>query len=286
MRRIGILHAGRLGAALGQAIVRSGGTTITCVDGRSEATRDRAVAAGCLIVPSLEEVVARSDIVLSLVTPASAIETARNVAISAERLYNLDRRIMLPIFMDCNSIAPRTKQEVVRSLSSAGICGLDGTFLGPANEVGPENVLAVSGPGACKIVPLFERVVEVKVVGEQIGQASALKMALAIMTKALCALFLEMAWAAKSCGRLSDTLELMRRLYPGTMDFVERSLPNYPATLVRRIHELKEAANWQDELGCEAVMTRGAIEVFERLRRTDPVYSEHTLDEALEQLVK
>jgi hypothetical protein len=163
-----------------------------------------------------------------------------------------------PTFVDLNSVSPQTKERIAEVLSHRGIRCLDGAFFGPAKGIGRDNVLALSGPKADQIPSLLADVVEVHVVGEAIGQASALKMVLAIMTKALPALFLEMVSAS------DPALELM--LYPGIMGFVERTLPTYPAHVARRVQELEEVADWLHERGQCSIMTQSAIIVLDRLR--------------------
>lgn len=266
MNRIAILYPGGLGAALGRAILQAGGTAITCLYGRSEATRSRAAAANFVVVPSLEEVARSSDLVISLVPPDSAVETARYFASCADPGRYRSGSTTRPTFMDGNSVSPQTKQRITEILSRVGIRCLDGAFFGPANRIGRDNVLALSGPGVNQIAPFLQELVEVRVIGERIGQASALKMALAIMTKALPALFLEMVCASASHGQLDTTLELMRQFYPGIMTFLERTLPTYPACVARRVQELEEVANWLHELGQCGNMTQNAVAVLKQLR--------------------
>ncbi len=266
MSPIGILYPGGLGAALGLAIVRSGGTAITCLSGRSDATHSRAAAADFMVVPSLEEVARRSELVISAVPPSSAVEVARSFAACLGPAERGSGTTAGPAFVDANSVSPRTKQRITEILSHAGIRCLDGAFFGPANRVGCENVLALSGPGADQVAPILQQIVDVRVLGERTGQASALKMALAIMTKAIPAVFLETVCASASSGQLDSTLELIRWLYPGIMSFLERTLPTYPAHVARRVQELEEVANWLHELGQRSIMTRSAVVILERLR--------------------
>jgi len=266
MSGIGILYPGELGVALGRAIVQAGGTAITCLSGRSKATQCRAAAANFVVVPSLKEVARQSELVISLVPPASAVETARSFAACFDFARCGSGPTAGLTFIDANSVSPLTKRRIAEILSHGGIRCLDGVFFGPAKGIGRDNVLALSGPRAGQIPPLLQEVVEVHVVGETIGQASALKMVLAIMTKALPALFLEMVCASASGGQLDPALELMRRLYPGIMGFLERTLPTYPAHVARRVQELEEVADWLHQLNQCGTMTQSAITVLERLR--------------------
>lgn len=281
MSPIGILYPGELGAAFGRRVMQAGGTAITCLAGRSAATADRAAAAAFMVVPSLKQLTQQTDLVISVVPPASAVEVARSFATCAGMSCTFRGRTAQPTFVDANSASPQTKQQIAEILSHAGIRCLDGAFFGPANRLGRENVLALSGPGADQIAPSLRRVMEVWVLGEEIGQASALKMSLAIMTKAIPAVFLETVCASASSGQLDSTLEMLRRLYPGIMSFLERTLPTYPAHVARRIHELEEVADWLHEIGQCDTMTQSAVTVLERLRHADLEPSAHWLFEDL-----
>jgi 3-hydroxyisobutyrate dehydrogenase-like beta-hydroxyacid dehydrogenase len=267
VKRIGVLYPGELGAAFGHAIVKAGGTAITCLAGRSAATVSRAAAASFMIMPSLEEVARLSDIVISAVPASSAIEVARSFA---ECLANCGARRGEPlIFVDANSVAPRSKLRIGDLLRKEGVPYVDGAFFGPANRIGHDTVFALSGSAAIDIAPMLGQAMEVRVLGTEEGQASALKMAMAIMTKGIPALFVEAVCAAMNSGQLDSTLEMLGHLYPGILSFLERTLPTYPTHIARRLHELEEAAEWLQDFGQCGVMTQGAISVLERFRRAD-----------------
>src|SRR6516162_3223298 len=267
VNRVGILYPGDLGAALGHAITKAGGTVVTCLAGRSAATISRAEAASFRTVSSLEEVAQVSDIVVSVIPASSAIEVARSFAAS---LANCDdRRGEQLIFVDANSVAPRTKREIGDLLRTRGVRYVDGAFFGPASRIGQETVLALSGSAAVDIAPMLGQAMEVRVLGAEEGQASALKMAMAIMTKGIPALFLESVCAAMNNEQLDSTLEMIGHLYPGILSFLERTVPTYPTHIERRVHELDEAAKWLQDVGQCGVMTQAAISVLERLRRAE-----------------
>src|SRR5260370_2713291 len=260
--RVGVLHPGALGGALGKAIAEAGDTPISCLRGRSATTRERALAANFVVVPSLDELARDSDRVISLVPAARAVGVALCFAACADQCSD---SVRMPTFIDANSVAARTKERIANILSAVGVCCLDGAFLGPANQIGREDVMLLSRAGANKVAPVFRKVVEARVVAEEVGQASSLKMTMAILTKALAALLLEMVCASAKNGQLGPALDLMRRLYPGIIEFLERTLPTYPEHIGRRVFELTEVRDWLRELDQLAVMTEGAITVLERL---------------------
>ena len=266
MSRIAILYPGGMGAALGKAIIHAGGTVITCLDKRSKATRDRAVDAGFVVAPSIEDVLRQSELIISLVPAGAAAEVAKTLAGCRAFNPSASDTSVRPIYIEANSVSPHSKRDIAKTLASAGIDCIDGAFFGPTNRVCRDNVLVLSGGGVERIAPLFQDVVEVRPVGGEIGQASALKMTLTIVTKAFPALFLEMVSASASHGQLGPALELMRRLHPGLMSFLERTIPTYPTYVARRVQELEEVTDWLHEIGESGEMAHSAARVLERLR--------------------
>jgi hypothetical protein len=75
-----------------------------------------------------------------------------------------------------------------------------------------------------------------------------------------------MVCASAKRGQLGPALDLMRRLYPGIIGFLERTLPTYPEHIARRVFELTEVRDWLRELGQTAVMTDGAVAILDRFR--------------------
>ena len=69
----GFLHPGAMGASLAAACR---GVRLWCSDGRSDASRARALAAGLEDLGSLEALVHRCDVVISVCPPAEAVSVA------------------------------------------------------------------------------------------------------------------------------------------------------------------------------------------------------------------
>src|SRR2546423_9413390 len=95
---VGLLHPGEMGAAIGAALHALGHEVLWASDGRSEATRRR--AANFVDAGSVANVVARSEVVFSVVPPFAAVELA-------ESLPPFDG-----IYVDANAVAPATAARV------------------------------------------------------------------------------------------------------------------------------------------------------------------------------
>jgi 3-hydroxyisobutyrate dehydrogenase-like beta-hydroxyacid dehydrogenase len=255
-----------MGRALADALAPLDHTLVSYVSERSQKTRDNARLARVHAVSSFADVVDAAEIAISVVPPGAALELARRYAEAlraSRRWTNESRR---PLFVDANSVAPSTMSEIGEVIESAGGKCVDGVFLGPSNPVGQRTLLMLSGSHAPEAAQILGSAVAVKVASDEIGHASSVKMGIALVTKALVALFIEMACAADKAGCLDSTLEVMRHLYGGTMEFLERNLPTYRRHAARRIVEMKEAQAWLAELEQLGVMTEAATKVLERIR--------------------
>src|SRR5262249_8747754 len=106
--------------------------------------------------------------VLSLVTADSALDAAREYA------------PLLPegaLWCDMNSVAPQTNREAAAAIEAAGGRYVDVAVMAPVDK-GMAVPLLVSGPHALAAQPLLEALgfANVRVVGDEVGRASAIKM--------------------------------------------------------------------------------------------------------------
>ena len=177
MKRVGILHPGEMGAAVG-AVAR--GEVWWAPEGRSEATAARARDARLSPAP-LEEVLECCDVVLSICPPHAALDVARACAGFGG------------VYCDANAISPGTMREVAEIVGRHVVDG--GIIGGPPREPGTR--LYLSGNDAGEVAELFAgTALEPSVLGDEIGTASALKMCYAAWTKGSAALLLAAAEAA------------------------------------------------------------------------------------------
>jgi 3-hydroxyisobutyrate dehydrogenase-like beta-hydroxyacid dehydrogenase len=80
VKTIGILSPGDMGHVVGKVLQSHGLRMLTCLKGRSERTRMLAREAQIDDVPTYEDLVAETEMVLSILVPESALDTARLVA--------------------------------------------------------------------------------------------------------------------------------------------------------------------------------------------------------------
>nr|MBA2453357.1 NAD(P)-binding domain-containing protein [Chloroflexia bacterium] len=84
LQTIGLLSPGDMGHSVGKVLRDNGLRVITCLNGRSDRSRELAAKAGIEDVPTLEDLVSQADIFLSILVPARAVDVARQIASAME----------------------------------------------------------------------------------------------------------------------------------------------------------------------------------------------------------
>ncbi len=281
---VGLLYPGEMGAALARRLGGAGWRVVTCLEGRGAATRARAVEAGIEPLASLPAVAAAADVVVSLVPPGAAAEAAAAFAAAAA-----SAAAARPVYLDANSVSPLVATAVAGVVRGAGCEAVDGAFVGGAAGLGPDpappaaTVLYLSGPAAATLGELLGEALPVRVVGVEVGRASAFKLAFAGFNKGLVALLLEAAAAGELAGLHAELLERLRAFYPGAVATVERLLPSYPRHAARRAVEMSEEAAWLAAAGQEAPMAAATQAVLERLAALDLATEGVTAADVLEE---
>jgi 3-hydroxyisobutyrate dehydrogenase-like beta-hydroxyacid dehydrogenase len=231
---IGILYPGEMGSSLGKLLREFGFCVVATVEGRSARSHRLCREAGLIVVDSLDEVLNRSDVLISLVSPAAALSVARDVA--AHR--NGSSQSLL--YIDANSISPMTVAQISEVLAAAAIDFVDASIFGLASQLRQRGTLYLSGTRAKELSARFEPILRVKVVGDMPGQASALKMIVSGIPKGLSGLFIETMLFAQEMHLLNEAVEACDEIYPSIMEVIRRMLPTYPQHAARRCEELQE----------------------------------------------
>ncbi len=259
MRTLAILHPGDMGSALAREFARHGWRVVSFLAERSDRTRALARDAGVTELPSMEDCVAESELVISLVPQSAATATAATFAEACRRTG-----VARP-YIDANSISPVTMAEVASIASANGAQCVDGAFIGSAAALGTKTKLYLSGSAAASVATQIGGALATRVLGVGIGSASAFKLSIYGFNKGLVAIFLEMITAADLLGLRDELLGCLRDFYPGEVATVERLLPTYPRHVTRRIAEMDEAIAWLASIEHRSDMAAGTKSVFECL---------------------
>ncbi|MFF8508035.1 DUF1932 domain-containing protein [Streptomyces sp. NPDC015492] len=250
-----LLHPGSMGAAVGAQLRARGFTVLWCPEGRSEATRRRAEEAG-LEGTSFEEAVRRADIVLSLCAPSAAEDVAARVA-----TLGLAEGA---VFVEANPLAPERVVALAAGMRPARV--IDGAVVGSPPTGGKSPRLYLSGESAAagRVADLFEGTdVVARVVGQELGQASVLKLIYSAYQKTS-RLVAALAYGAADAYGVTDELLDMAggrtRSYLMETDYI----PKTAARAWRWAPELADAAALLDSVGLPADTVRAAAETLQR----------------------
>ncbi|MFH1381559.1 MAG: DUF1932 domain-containing protein [Chloroflexota bacterium] len=261
IRAVGLLSPGDMGHSVGRVLVNHGMKVLTCLEGRSDRTKQLARAAGIQDVPSYSALVREVDILLSILVPAQVVNAAIDVARALE-----DSGVSLT-YADCNAISPETKKEVGRIITKAGSHFVDVGIIGSPPGRGGATKFYVSGPQLDEFASLTASGLDIRKVGSQIGQASGLKMTYAAMTKGFTAICTEALTAASKMG-LYDTLITELKEDGQRYASMERSIQTMVYRARRWVGEMEEIASTFAHLGLTPKIHQGAADVYRTVSQT------------------
>lgn len=183
-RVVGILSPGDMGSGLGRLLRHHSFRVVTNLQGRSVRSAELATAAGIEDLKSDRELLSTADIIISVLVPSKAVETARRLVGAARGIE--PKQLRTKYYIDANAVAPATTKQVGELFSDSGIQFFDGSIIGGPPRRKDDGTwykptFAVSGPNTRDIN--LDHVFDMAHVGPDVGQASALKMSFASLTK-------------------------------------------------------------------------------------------------------
>ena len=129
---IAIVAAGAMGSAVAARLTAAGCTVLTNLDGRSDATRRRALEAGMIDVP-FTDIPLRASCMLSIIPPSDAQSLAERYLEACRASANAG--VATPVYVDCNAVNPQTVKGIATLFKQTGIGFVDaGIIGGPPRE--------------------------------------------------------------------------------------------------------------------------------------------------------
>lgn len=242
--RIGIIGCGMMGAGVGAFLQHRGAEVLMLLEGRSDASRRRAAAAG--LGEGSAAQVGACDMVLSIVPPDAA-EPVVDVILPHLGAGSL--------FVECNAVAPDLARRLCHRVAGAGRACADAGIVGPAPSLdGKQNpVFYLSGDGAQAAARLADHGLDIAVLDAPFGSASALKMTFAGVSKSVTGLMAQMLLYARSEHVLEPALAQLRLSHPGLVAWAERQFPLLDRKAGRWVQEMEILADLgADVAGCSA----------------------------------
>jgi 3-hydroxyisobutyrate dehydrogenase-like beta-hydroxyacid dehydrogenase len=196
---VGILHPGEMGVSVGASAKHSGQNVYWASEGRGPETHARADRADLIELETLAELCSQSDVIISVCPPHAAENVLQDVINTG---YS-------GIYVDANAISPQKSRGMAAIAIEADVDYVDGSIVGrPAWEPNT-TFLFLSGEDAETIAKLFHAgPLETRLLGDQIGRASALKMCFAAYSKGSTALISAILAAAQTLGVQGELMQL------------------------------------------------------------------------------
>ena len=204
--------------------------------------------------PSLAGALDGAELVVSLVTADQALNAAAEAAplLTAGALY-----------VDGNSCSPETKREAALQVEAAGGRYVDMAIMAPVHPRKHLTPVLLAGPHAdAASWALASLGMRPGVAGDQVGQASTIKMVRSVMIKGIEALTAECMLAAHRAGVVDAVLASLQASDLGT-NWRARASYNLERMMVhggRRAAEMREVARTVAQLGISDRMSRAITE--------------------------
>ncbi|PKB78424.1 MAG: hypothetical protein BZY88_18460 [SAR202 cluster bacterium Io17-Chloro-G9] len=256
MNTVAVLSPGDMGHAVGQLLREHEVRVVTCLAGRSGRTKALSEKAGIIALPTMEEMVSQSDVILSITVSEAVPDLCRMLA---DAMIATGAK---PLFGECNAVAPQLARRMEPIITAAGGRFVDASIIGGPPRNGSSPRFYASGHHAAEFEGLREFGLDVRNIGPDIGQASGIKMCYAAMTKGSSALYTQLLVAAEAMGLLEPLKAEFQDGQAQVLERMERSISGLPARSRRWVSEMQEISAAFQHLGLTPFLFQGVSEMY------------------------
>ena len=249
--KVAVLHPGAMGITVAQALVANDHEVVWVRAGRSDATAER--AKNLTALESLADLAQWAEVVISVCPPESALSLAEDVIAAGYK----------GLYVDANAVSPDTARDIQQCVGAQLV---DGGIVGPPALQEGTTRLYLSGSRAAEVAVLFQgSVVDARVVGQEVGQASALKMAYAAYTKGSGALLLAVNALAEAAGVAEALYEEWDISQPNLPTRSQGTAAGTGPKAWRFVGEMEEIAATFESYDLPGDFHKGAAEIYQRM---------------------
>ena len=256
MSKIGILHPGEMGISIAAAAINNGHQVYWISEGRSDRTRARAEKHNLIEINSMIEFCQACEIIFSICPPHAAEDLAKSVIEAGFK----------GLYLDANAISPQRTIQIGQMMKANDIQFVDGGIIGGPAWAPKETWLYLSGQHAHEAAACFSNgPLETKIIGNEIGKASALKMCYAAYSKGTTALLAAILATAESVGVREELYQQWDMDNKGFSEQVNRRVTRVTAKAWRFEGEMTEIAETFQEAGLPADFHKAAADIYRRM---------------------
>jgi 3-hydroxyisobutyrate dehydrogenase-like beta-hydroxyacid dehydrogenase len=275
--KVGILHPGKMGIFVAACIQKSGHSVYWVSAGRSSQTRQRAEKYQLQDAGTLASLCVTCQIITSVCPPYAAEDVANQVI--GQSFHGQ--------YLELNAVSPQKAIAIGEMMQPMGIDYVDGCIIGdPAWEKG-KTYLYLSGEGAAKAATLFTSgAMETHVIGDKIGQASALKMCYSAYTKGTTALLGSILAAARALGVREELEARWSADWQGFAETTRERVRKVTAKAWRFAGEMDEIAATFQHAGLPGEFFLASAQIYRRIAGFKDSPSEPVLEDVLATLLE
>jgi len=212
MTVVAFLGYGEAGGILAQGLLAAGAEVRAAYDiliddaDKSAALKAKAEAAGIEASISAAEAVAGADVVLSAVVSDQTVAAAENTAphLKSGQFY-----------LDINSTSPDKKKSAAQLVEASGADYVEAAVMDLVPPHGIRVPMLLAGRRAAALAEILSGLgMDVSAIGENIGDASAVKMVRSVFMKGFTAILLECLVAANKLGAEEAILDSLQVSFP------------------------------------------------------------------------
>jgi 3-hydroxyisobutyrate dehydrogenase-like beta-hydroxyacid dehydrogenase len=245
-----------MGTSVAAAAKASGNRVMWVSEGRSDETRQRAESQGLEDAGTLVALCGASDVIVSICPPHAAESLAHSV---------LDCGFT-GLYLDANATSPQRARSIGQAMEVAGVDFVDGGIIGGPAWHPNTTWLCLSGWHAQSAAACFSGgMLEVQMVGQEVGWASALKMCYGAYTKGTTALLAAILGTAEAWGVRHELERQWARDDAGFVDATNGRVRRVTAKAWRFVDEMEEIAETFEAAGMPGSFHQAAAEVYRRL---------------------
>jgi len=249
--KIGFLGFGEVASTLSKGLIKQGLEVSTSVTGRSPKTVLRAKNSRLNLFNSNKELACNCQILISTVVPKSAVNVAREIGDSFRGIY-----------VDLNNVGPATIRKCLKYLPNSRF--VDAAIIGSIRS-GIDTPIIASGKYAPEFAKLNDFGMKIEVIGDEVGQASSIKLLRSSYSKGLAALLFETLMAAYKLNLDEKVLEYISRTE--CPDFKVKSESRIISSAYhskRRSQEMEEIIQFLSNFK-ETIMNQATLDFYEKL---------------------
>ena len=236
-----VIAQGIMGAGVGGRLHESGAEVRTLLSGRSQASAQRAKAAGMTPAADERQLLAGADFFLSILPPGEAEALAHRLT---QPLAALDKK---PVYIDCNAVSPQTAMRIGDIIAPSGADFVDAGIIGGPPRPGYSPTIYASGPTASQTAVLRDWGIDWRVIDGPVGAASGLKMSYAGITKGTTAIASAMMLGAARFGCAEALIAELSESQPGLLGQFRNSIPRMYDKAYRWVAEMKEISDFLEQ---------------------------------------